>query len=238
MKKYVLVLVIFLTSSLLSQELRSVQFFSDYSMPNVKRLQVNKIDAVGGGIKISFKLDEDSDLDFNFGYQLYSIQQDSALARWNWDFWEIRYKNRIAADLIERPGLAVSLNPIQKMDLYPVYLTLTHNVRLFEGFKVTPKLGGGVMFYTRRMYLVEDWQRRFDSTFTFEYSYRNFATNKIGNPFFVTFGLALDYRAGDYIELSAGSEFRHIFRTPNKFGFDQFVFNDALSVKLGITFLY
>ncbi|NUN10582.1 MAG: hypothetical protein HUU54_15510 [Ignavibacteriaceae bacterium] len=238
MKKTVLLFVLFITASLLAQEVRSVQFFSDYSMPNVKRLNVNKIDAVGGGLKISFKIDEDSDLDFNFGYQLFSIQQDSALARWNWDFWEIRYKNRIASDLIERPGLAVSLNPIQKMDVYPVYLTLSHRVKITDGLKIIPKIGGGLMFYTRRMYLEEEWQKRFDSTFTFEYSYRNFATNKIGNPIFVTMGLTIDYSIGDYIDISAGSEFRHIFRTPGKFGFDQFVFNDALSVKLGITFLY
>ena len=227
-----------MATAVTAQEVSTVSVYSDYSMPGVKRIAVNKIDAVGGGIRVSFKIDDDSDLDLNFGYQLFSLQQDSALQRWNWDFWETRYKNRIAADLQADPRLAATINPIQKMDLYSVDLSFSHLIKLPAGFRIVPRIGGGVMFFIRRLYLEESWQKKFDASFTYEYSYRNFATNKTGNPYFANAGITLDYALVNDINLSAGAEFRHIFRTAGKFGYEQFVFNDALSINLGLTFVY
>lgn len=238
-KTFLLAFVSFLFTGALHAQVTSISFFSDYSAGLSKRIRVTEADAVGGGIIVKYNVMDWFSLNLTAGYTLYSISQDSALQKWNWDFWEIRYKNRVAADLNENPGSAASIVPVQKMDILPVLLSLSREFELTERLKISPEVGGGVYFYTRRMYLAESWQRKFDSYgLTYEYSYRNFATNKNGNPVVLFAGAGLRYVISEGFSLEGSVKYHQVLKTEGAMGYNEFIFENALSTGLALVFSY
>ncbi len=217
----------------------SVNFFADYSYPIKTRLSVTKIDAVGGGIELRLNLSDIFSIGLTAGYSLFSLQQEDAIAQWNWRFYTERYSAIIKDNLNSDSTLAASLNPIQKMDVVPLFLTFNAELNPVKSFFIKPQIGGGVLFYTRRLYLEEIWQKKFDEVnYTFEYSYRNFASNKYGNPFSVFGGIDLGYQLSDGFMINSSFKYIYIIKTPGSFGYDQFTFNDFINFKIGLTILY
>ncbi len=233
---FLIISIVFISSAVFPQ-IHSVKLFSDYSKPLSKRLAVNKIDAVGGGAEIHFKISESINAGLIIGYQLYSLQQDSALAQWNWKFWNTRYRDRVKADLQADPTLSASINPVQKMDVIPLMLNLSFDISMNEKFLITPSIGGGVLFYTRRLYLIEDWQKRFNN-YTFEYSYRNFAQDKSGNPATVIGGVEVSYNFTKFFLLAGSVNYMQVIKTKGSLGYEEFPFNNTINAKIGLTFLY
>jgi len=221
-------------------QLQSINIYTDYSVGVTKRIAVTKANAVGGGIGVYFKLSDYLTIGVVGGYQMFSVNQDSALTQWNWDFWDVRYRGSVNADLADSAlKLSATFNPIQKMDFFPIMLAFKSNFELFENFTAAPIIGVGIIFYTRRLYLEEDWTRRFDQIdYTFSYRYRNFTDDKTGNPFFVMGGLNLTYRLGEIVSISTDFNYNYIIKTEGKFGYDQLPFTDSYSIKLGLNFLY
>ncbi|MCK6613509.1 MAG: hypothetical protein L6Q47_04680 [Ignavibacteriaceae bacterium] len=238
-KTLLLAIVCFMLADTVHAQVTSISFYSDYSAGLSKRIKVTEADAVGGGLILKYNVMDWFSLNLTAGYTLYSVSQDSALQKWNWDFWEIRYRNRVAADLAENPGSAASLVPVQKMDILPVLLSFSREFELTDNLKISPEIGGGVYFYTRRMYLAESWQRRFDSYgLTYEYSYRNFATNKYGNPAVIFAGAGVRYIFTEGFSLEGSVKYQQILKTEGSMGYNEFIFENALSTGLALVFSY
>lgn len=220
-------------------QIESARLYISYSTPLSKRLSVNEIDGMGGGLELSIRVTDFLSVSVSGGYELYSLNQDNALEQWNWRFWEQRYRGIVRADTAADPGLKASLNPVQKMDAIPLIINLKGVFRLAERFSVSPSAGAGVIFYTRRMYLHEYWEKRFTAAdYTFEYDFRNFAQDKTGNPFLFSLGTELDYLLADYLSLSAAVKYIKIAATPGKYGYSEFPFDDELTIKAGLKFHY
>lgn len=233
-------LIIFFQNFALSQiKLSNIAFYADYSYPLNKRLLVTKIDAVGGGADVSFSMFKNFEVSVSFGYSLFSLQQDSAIKLWNWRFYTERYAGIIRDNLRSDTTLAAYLNPIQKMDLVPLQISMKGNFNLFKSIFIKPQIGAGIYFYTRRLYLEEIWRKKFyEADHTFEYSYRNFATNKYGNPLGVFGLIEFDYQPSEIFTIGTAFGYNYFFRTPGKFGYDQFPINDYFNFKIYLTFLY
>lgn len=220
-------------------KLSTISFYTDYSYPLKKRLLVTKIDAVGGGVEITFSIIKNLELSFTAGYSLFSLQQDSAIKLWNWRFYTERYAGIIRDNLRADTSLAAYLNPIQKMDLIPVQISIKGNFKVFKNLYLKPQFGAGIYFYTRRLYLEEIWRKKFDAVnYTFEYSYRNFASNKYGNPLGLFSLIEIDYSPSEIFTIGTAVGYNYFFRTPTKFNYDQFPINDYLNFKIFLTFLY
>lgn len=219
-------------------QIKYVTFFSDYSAPIDKRLAVNKISAVGGGAEISFNIYRGISASFTAGYRLYSLQQDSAIAQWNWKFWTTRYKGIVQSDLLANPNLKATLDPIQKMDVIPVSISLKYSRTLLKSFDVEAGLSTGVFFYTRRLYLNEHWTKQFNSIdYQFDYTFRNFADNKYGNPFFYSAEIKAGYVITEICRLDAGVSYLQVINKSHS-GYEYFPFKNSFDIKLGLTFLY
>ncbi|NPV11777.1 MAG: hypothetical protein HPY57_08315 [Ignavibacteria bacterium] len=235
-----LILILLFTQYSIAQfKLSSISFYTDYSYPLKKRLLVTKIDAVGGGAEISFSIHKNIELSFSGGYSLFSLQQDSAIQQWNWRFYTERYAGIIRDNLRADSTLAAYLNPIQKMDLVPFQVSLKGNFQPIKNIYIKPQIGAGVYFYTRRLYLEETWRKRFDeANYTFEYSYRNFATNKYGNPIGVFGSIEFDYQPSEIFSVGTSFGYNYFIKTIGKMGFDQFPIDDYFNFKIYLTFLY
>ena len=237
-KTFVIVIIIFLSSVSYSQ-MKSVSLFADYSSSLAKRLAVTKATAVGGGAKIKVNIFDDFSLGIIAGYKLYSVNEPDVLNTWGWIFWTERYYTKIVSDLRADPNLSVEISAEQKMDLIPIQFFADYDFAPIEDFIVTPSIGCGFYFYTRRMFAVENWSKDFpDADYTLSYSYRNFAPDKKGNPFFVNFGLNLEYEIFSKMNLFSGLTYNYILPTKNAMGYDDFPFSSEISVKLGLSILY
>jgi len=241
-KKQILLTFFFISLILMSsgfgQEVKDIKIFSDYSIAGSKRLLVWNAKAVGGGAEINFNLIGGMSIGVSIGYQLFSVNQDSVIKQLNWDFWEYRYKGNIAVDLTDTT-IKATLAPFEKMDVLPFKLSLNYDYVPTEGLTISPSLGGGILFFTRRIYIEETWQKYYPSAgYTFLYTYRNFAPKKSGNPFFLSGSINVTYNITELLSIYSGFNYSYIVPTEGEMGYDFFPFQNYYSIKLGLTFLY
>ncbi|GAB4128624.1 MAG: hypothetical protein Fur0015_02400 [Ignavibacteriales bacterium] len=238
-KIFFILLIILWVNSINIAQLKSINFFSDYSTALTKRLNVTNAKAIGGGVNVEFDLGKNFSVCLESGYKLYSISQKNQLLGWGWDFWNNRYSNKIKSDLQADKNLSVSINSSQKLGIIPVILSAKYSYPLSEKFIVSPNFGGGVLFYTRTLYVIEDWSKKFPTeNYTFEYSYRNFAPSKKGNPFVARGGIDINYNFMSNFWINAEASYSKIFNSGSKYGFNNFLFESELSTKFGIIFRY
>lgn len=240
MKRIILQLIAFtlLNGSALAQ-LKSVTAFADYSFASAKRLTIDNADAVGGGIIIKYKIAGNLNIGLTGGYKLYSLNEPDVLNTWGWIFWTDRYYNKIISDLAADPNLSVEIGAVQKMDLIPVILFAEYGFDLGGDIILTPSAGGGVYFFNRRMYAVENWTKRFPSAdYSFNYQFRNFAPSKSGNPFLITSGLEIKYLLFETLSLFGSAGYVYIIPTEGSLGYDEFPFENEFSFKFGFVIKY
>lgn len=231
-----------------AQFIRSVEAYTDYSVALNRfgspkqyinnTLKISEADGVGGGVKVSFNLTDQYYIGVSLGYQLYTVHQDSSLEKWGWLFWDTRYKG-IVSSLRTDPTLTGILMPNQKLDLIPLFVTFNAELKPATGFTFNPSVGFGMAMYTRRLYLQEDWQKKFDQlNYSFGYSYRNFAPNKTGNPFAFSAGVNLGYEFLNGFRVHSEASYVQFIKTPGAAGSDDFPLERIINIKLGLTFLY
>lgn len=234
----IIICVLFFSSQLLAQ-IKSVTAFTDYSFAPSKRLEITNADAVGGGIKVKFKLIKNINIGFIGGYKLYSLNEPNVLNTWGWHFWTDRYYNKIVSDLAADPNLSAEISAVQKMDLIPAMIFAEYDFNFTDNFIITPSIGGGIYFYTRRMYAVENWSKYFpDADYTFYYSFRNFAPSKKGNPAFIFTGLDFEYRLFEIMSVYSSANFNYVIPSEGSMGYDAFPFENEINIKLGIVIKY
>ena len=239
MNRYLIIcLISLITFSVSSQTLKDIRLFTDYSSAGSKRLMVTKAHGLGVGADIRFELFKGLHISLVGGYQLLHVNQDSVIQQLKWDYWDYRYKGNIAVDLLDTTVNA-RITPFEKMDVLPFKINISYNHELLKDLFVTPSIGGGMIFYTRRIYIEESWSKYYaNADYTFNYTYRNFAPKMEGNPIFLTGGLDFDYVFSDIVSLYAGFNYNYILNTAGKLGYDNLPFENYYSIKLGLTFLY
>jgi hypothetical protein len=195
--------------------------------------------AFGGGAAVRFDLGSNLVLSVAGGYEYYDLDQDSALQRWNWKFWNDRYAGIVRANLAADSSLRATLEPVQTMETLPLTVTIGYAFRPLDELTIRPSLGAGVVFYTRSLYLHETWQKAFsDPLYTFEYDYRNFANDKKGNPLVWLAEVQASWQVSEIIAIDLGTKFTGTVRTPGSLGFDEFPLLNTLTIAAGISILY
>ncbi len=236
--KYTLILS-FIIACAVSAQVISVEAYSDYSSALSLKTRTREADAVGGGIKIRLFDFKPFNLYISGGYRLYSLSEEDQLYGWGWRFWNDRYSDKIDSDLRADPNLSADISSFQKMDLIPVLIGLDYNVNLNDKVKIIPSASAGIYFYTRRLYVVEEWSKYFeDEDYTFSYSYRNFAPRKSGNPFVINAGIDAEYSLSEGFSFYSGLVYNSILPTEGSLGYDDFPFKSSFSLKLGLTIVY
>jgi hypothetical protein len=240
MKKTFLIIILpFLFSQFNLAQLKSITAYADYTNALTTRIEVTEADAVGGAVKVTFSLIDNFNIGLNCGYKLYSLSEPDVLNNWDWVFWTDRYYTKIISDLNADPNLAVEIGAVQKMDLIPLGIDFSYDLTLIENLKITPTVGGGVYFYNRRMFAVENWSKNFpDADYVFYYSYRNFAPPKKGNPLYINSSLIVQYKMFETLNIFSNVQYNYILETDGSFGYDSFPIGSELSIALGFSILY
>jgi hypothetical protein len=155
-RSFIIIALAFAYDSVSYAQLHSVSFYGSYQAALGKRDGFTKVTGFGGGASASYRIAERTALNLSFGYERYgTVDQDSALIKWNWKFWDERYAGNIRIDTLTDTLKAV-LNPRQSMEILPLLLTGSFEIEPFEGFYIRPSLGGGILFYTRSLYIDEE----------------------------------------------------------------------------------
>jgi len=236
MKKILLMIFIF-CATLGFAQVHSVDVFAEYSSPVKKINGIDDLSGVGAGAKIRFPVYENFSVNVYGAYTLYSLSQENALAGWGWEFWT-RYNDFVRQTLSDE-AYSNFMNPVQKMDLLQLYLTVDYDFKPIEKLHVKPAIGGGLYFYTRRLYIDETWTKYFTSIdYTFEYEFRNIAPQKAGNLLFIMGGLDINYELTESFWISGSAKYINVFASKYSYAYDKFIFKNALNLNLGLTILY
>jgi hypothetical protein len=220
-------------------QVHSVALYGSYSFATLTRLDVDNAHAWGAGVRLRIGVAGPVQAGITGGYEQYAIEQENELNLWNWKFWNERYAGIVKDNLASDSTLHASFDTVQTMEVIPVLLTVEAMLSPVEDLVIRPSVGAGLLFYTRKLYLGETWSRSYNQIdYTFQYSYRNFANNKTGNPLAVVAGLELSYTLTDLVSLDAGAHYRMVVATPGSLGFDEFPYEGALSFALGLSILY
>ena len=249
MNKISVLLLLCASLSVTQAQFRNLQFYSDYNVGVNRYLSASQYlqkdtkiisaSAVGGGVRVLFDVAQNLRVGFSAGYQLFSVQQDSALERWQWRFWETRYKGNVRDALKSDSTLTAQLQAIQKMDVYPLMLSASYALKVSDNLSFLPTVGVGINFFNRRMYLDEKWSKYYpQSKYTFTYNYQNFAPSKPGNPLSAMVALEAEYIFSELFAFTMQAHYTHYFDTNDRFGYDNFPLERSYGLKLGLTVLY
>ena len=239
MKNFFYISVLISLLSISNAQVKSIHLTGDYSSALNKRLEITKADAVGALVSIKINLIDNLNINFTSGYKLYSLNEQDVLGSWDWDFWTERYYPKIISDLNADPNLSVEIGAVQKMDLIPIILLFSYDLKFIDDLNFSPSLGGGIYFYTRRMFATENWSKKFpEANYTLTYSYRNFAPDKKGNPVFTKAGFEITYTLLSYLDLTASTFYIKVIKTNGSMGYDMFPFDSELSINFGLSFKY
>jgi hypothetical protein len=231
--------ILFLSAHVASAQLRSITAASDYSMATGKRMNVETASAVGGATLVRFGITEEMTLGISLGYKMYSISQKDQLTAWNWDFWNNRYSITIRSNIQADPNLSVQVGSVQKIDMVPVALHADHTFRLGESITVTPSFAAGAVYFSRRLFAIETWTKRFPAAnYSFTYSYRNFAPEKSGTVFSASPGLSVAYRLFDAADVTLGVRYQQYVAVKGMVGAAEFPLDNELNISLGLDFPY
>jgi hypothetical protein len=220
-----------------SGQIQSITTSMNYAFVMSKRLNVQSASAVGGGAELRLRLYEDVSLCVSAAYSSYAIKQPDELNQWNWNFWNDRYYPKIQSDMRADPNLTAQIGSVQSMDAIPVMLSVIYGCAPGERLTITPRVGGGVSFFTRKLYADETWTKQFpQAAYTLTYNLRNFAPDKKGSVFLLAFGCGVAYRIAGDVNVTADVQYRKYVSASS--GYAYFPFDDECLITLGLTFLY
>lgn len=229
--------LVLLLSTGLKAQLSDIEVTGTFSSAGSLKYALTKANGFGGSVKINFKTFDNFYISFVAGYQSYSIDQDSALTQWKWNFWDNRYYGSIRADLTDTAKYKLTITPTQGMNTLPVSLMVGYEAKLGD-LSIKPYAGAGILFFTRWFYVVEDWTKKLSKLDAkFNYNYRNFAPSKYGNPLMLHGGLSLKYPVFDYVSLTGDLNYTYFVETDGM-GYSELPFGNNLNLKLGLSFSY
>ncbi|MCU0453335.1 MAG: hypothetical protein MUE68_06725 [Bacteroidetes bacterium] len=224
-----------------ASQVEAVHVTGGYVQSISERIRVREAHGLTTGVDLRIGLVGDLSLSVGLGYERYEVDQDSALEKWNWIFWNDRYAGLVRS-IVRGPDSSIirsSLVPNQRMQAFPITLALSYPIALGEDVSIVPSLGGGVIFYSRKIYLQETWTRYFASVdHTFGYTFEQFSNPKEGNPFFAMASVDVSVRVSELLRIRAGGRLVQIIPTEGSMGYDEVPFDRSLTGRIALEFMY
>lgn len=240
MKNNIILIIaaLLLFTSINFAQIRTAKISGSYNAALDFNSDINSIEALGGLAAVEFGVTDNFSVTLEGGYRIYSIDQPEAQNKWGWRFWDVRYSNTVRDNQLQNPALKATVEPVQNLFTIPLSLNLNYNFDLTDNLTFVPGAGGGVYFYTRSLYIIENWSKTLSEDYVFEYSYRNFAPDKKGNPFFYQVALNLEYKLSEIFKIFGGGKYAAIVPTEGSYGYDNFPYENEYGFILGLTFEY
>lgn len=215
--------------------------------------KVESAKGYGGDVRLKINLHENWKLGINAGYRVYSIKQNNfaLFAEYNWKYWQRYYGNindpnfKNATQWVQLllkgdSTYSASFNPVQDMDVFPVAVNISYEFSPVKNLVVRPYLGTAILFYQKRLYVEENWSRKFANAdnYVYNYSFRDMDKYVVGNPLAGQAGFEAEYQLNDLVKLTAGAEYYALYGKKFGAGYSDFPMRDMFSAELGIMLLY
>ncbi|HOP50861.1 MAG TPA: hypothetical protein PK887_09595 [Ignavibacteriales bacterium] len=267
MKKLIFLFIICINIIVIPQsfKIKSLNFLTDYNFSfstKNKELSIKSVKGFGGGIEISYNIYDNIGMSISYGYQLLDIDQDKRplFKEWSWKAWK-RYYGDINAYSTDSLFLKLAPQPVvklirdnpayknmdifqsfipeQKIDIYPLQLNFNYDYKI-DNLNIKPAIGGGIIFFTRRLYVVEKWDKLFpELNYEYTYAFNNFCDKTFqGNVFNLNTSLELGYNIDNTIIIGLNTRYLYIFNTGKNNGYDHFPMKDLFSAQLKLSFIY
>lgn len=245
-------LLLLLLPVLLVAQVQSVTFtgLGAASLLQKDVVKVSAVAGIGGMVTVNAALHGGFSLLVSAGYQDLLVTQDefAMFAEWNWRSWK-RYFGDITdrnfanatqwvQTVLKDSNYSAAFTPTQRMDVMPILLEAAYTAEVSR-ITLQARAGAGVLFYARRLYVTEAWSKKFRSVgYTYEYSYRNMAEPRYGNPLAVSAGLNSAWQLSEYFSITGEIRWLYILNTGQRFNYYSFPARGLLNVGFGAAFLY
>lgn len=200
---------------------------------------LNRAQGFGGNADVQFRFTRIFSINLAAGYADLGIDQDDAVNRWNWGFWERFYRNYVR-DLQQRdPNYVATFTPRQRLQMVPVHLTAGMSVPLRLAVKPEISFGGSLYRYKRTLTLHERWQKNFpELNYTYIYEFDNHAEKRTGTVFGLIGGLSNRWQPWRWLALDLGGRYHWIIPTQTREAYRYFPVKSFVEVLVGAVFVY
>jgi len=195
---------------------------------------------IGGGVHVRFEITPLLSLGLSGGYADLKIDQDRAVDRWNWGFWERFYRNYVQ-DLQQRdPNYVATFTPNQRLQLLPALMWAEVDLPLRMAVRPRVSLGVSLYRYRRTLTLHERWEKRFpELNYSYVYEFDNHADNRSGTLFGLVGGAGVRRPLYRFVEVHAQGRYHWVFqRWARHDAYRYFPLKRFLEASLGVVFRY
>ncbi|MGQ9560802.1 MAG: hypothetical protein ACUVTG_09430 [Candidatus Oleimicrobiaceae bacterium] len=201
---------------------------------------LNGVRGFGGGVQVHFRLTPAFFLRAASGYADLEVDQDDAVNRWRWGFWD-RFYREYVRDLQQRdPNYVATFTPMQRLHFIAAHLTAEMRLPLHIGIKPYLTCGVSLYRYERTLTLHERWRKRFpELNYTYEYEYDNHAEDRLGTLFGVLGGIGGRIHLYRFVEIDLQGRYHRILtRWSRHEAYQYFPMKNFTDVSLGVVFMY
>ena len=215
--------------------------------------KIESVNGYGGDVHVTFNLYQSWKLGITAGYRVFSIKQDiyALFAEYNWKYWQRYYGNindpnfKNATQWVQTllkgdSSYTATFEPVQDMDVFPVSVNISYECNPVKNLTVRPYVGSGILFYQKRLYVNETWNKKFAQldNYVYSYSFRDMDKYVVGNPITGQAGFDAEYQLNDIVKLTAGAEYFFLYGPDFGAGYSDFPMRNMFSAKLGVMLLY
>ena len=200
---------------------------------------VTGLSGMGAMLETRFRLYDRLTFSFYAGYSYLHVNQPDPIEWWEWDYWEIYYRNYLSVWTGE--GIyTYEIDPQQRVELYPVLLTLNYEFpELLRRLSGSVSIGGGYFVFENRLFTNERWWKEFPNIdYVYEYSFSNHAPSKNGSLFGFVAGMNLTYRVSNILGINLSTNYNHIISSIRKDDFQIFPYTSSVNFVTGIVLFY
>jgi|GEM_PF-3060706 len=177
----------------LSKVLNAVDFDVHYNSGLFLKSEVTQVVGYGYSGALDFPLGNSFEMSLAAGYFKNTVNQDSAVKNWGWDFWEEFYSIRVENF---QETYDVSQSTSQELLLYPVTLSVVFQPKWNENVQPYIEGGLGVVAFKRSLWLDETWGKEYQlasgEKYYYDYNFDTYAVPKEGRLFVADVGTGVN----------------------------------------------
>ena len=223
-------------SSAFGLDLNSIELGVNGAVGRSAEPEIASITGYGVDISVAWRITKALDLRLSSLHRRNHLEDDQAHLHWNWEYWQKIYGYTVYI-LDQDPAYNVNFMSVQLVDSKPILAGLGYHWRLDRKMQPFGGIQTGPVWYGRKLYLEENWEKHFPSIdYVFTYHFRNAADTRKGWVWAVRGTGGVDFQWHPNIGISMQMEWIQYFDVFT--GSDYFPVQSLMSAQIMVRFYY